>query len=82
VEQALACSLFPQPVAFDPEPPSFTAALGIVSALQNAPPSATSVSSLKSTFAEPSANVDSKPPTGSLNPLDATFTKNWGRFLL
>jgi hypothetical protein len=61
VEQALACSLCPQSVACDPEPPSFTAALGTVSALQKAPPSVTSVSSLKSIFTEPFANIDSKP---------------------
>jgi hypothetical protein len=75
VEQALACSLFPQPGASDPE---LTAAPGITPALQNAPPSATSVSSLKSTLTEHSANVDSKPLTGSLKALDATLTKNSG----
>jgi|SRR5271167_3258473 len=44
----------------------------------NAPLSATSVSSLKSTPAEHSANVASKPLAESLKALDATFTKNWG----
>jgi len=78
MEQALACSLFPQSVACDPEPPSFTDAPGIASALENPLPSVTSVSSLKSTRTEHSANVDSKPLTGSLKPLDATLTKNSG----
>ena len=78
VEQTFACSPFPQPVALDPESPRFTVAPGIAPALLNAPPSATSVSSLKSPRTGHSANVDSKPLTGSLKPLDATLTKNLG----
>jgi hypothetical protein len=41
--------------------------------------SATSVTSLESISAKPSANVDSKALTENLTPLDATFTKNRGR---
>src|SRR4029077_7822549 len=76
VEQTFAFSPFPQPVALDPESPRFTVAPGIAPALLNAPPSATSVSSLKSTRTGCSAYVDSKPLTGSLKSLDATLTKN------
>src|SRR5882762_3166246 len=38
-----------------------------------------SVTSLESTLARQSVNVDSKPLTSSLSSLDATFTKNRGR---
>ena len=77
VEQASACFLFPQPFTLDHESPRFATSRTTLSTLKS-PNWISSVSTLESTPTKHPAGVDSEPLTGSLKPLDATFTKNWG----